>query len=104
MRLLVLEASSMNYRLWRNNCGSLATPDGRWVTYGVANPGGSDLIGIGPGGRFLAIEAKHGRNKPTREQDAFMRLVVSMGGLAAPVWSVEQFRQYVEGAQNETKA
>lgn len=96
----------MGLRLWRNNigqgvlvpvavCCEACRQRGRVIKFGVPGPGGSDLIGIGPAGRFMAIEAKHGRNQPTAEQNAFLSAVDALGGIAAPVWSVEQFRQLI---------
>ena len=39
--------SAMGLVLFRNNCGTALAPDGsgRRIKYGVANPGGADLIG-----------------------------------------------------------
>ena len=70
LRAIMLGLSTPGVRLFRNNCGALKDADGRLIRYGVANPGGSDLIGwrsltVTPDmvGRklavFLAIEVKH---------------------------------------------
>lgn len=96
IRRILLQASEQGARLWRNNCGMLQDKDGRWVRYGVCNPGGSDLIGWTPYtvlaadiGRslplFTAIEAKTGRLKPTHEQESFLRAVERAGGIARVV-------------------
>jgi hypothetical protein len=47
---IVLAYSRGATRLFRNNCGTLQDANGRYVKYGVGNPGGSDLIGITEGG------------------------------------------------------
>lgn len=62
-------------------------------------PGSSDLIGIGPGGRFLAIEVKtkHGRVAP--EQARFIDLVRARGGIAGICRSVEDARALVQAAR-----
>lgn len=96
IRRIMLQASEQGARLWRNNCGQMQTADGRWVRYGVCNPGGSDLIGFTPHvvvpsdvGRslaiFTAIEAKTGRLKPTHEQESFLAAVERAGGIARVV-------------------
>ena len=38
--------SKLGIRLWRNNLGMCVYKGGQHVRYGVANPGGSDLIGF----------------------------------------------------------
>jgi hypothetical protein len=88
-------------RLWRNNCGSLKDAVGRWVKFGVANPGGSDLIGfhsviITPemvGKKvavFTAFEVKGAKGRATKEQLIFVDLVKSFGGIAGIVRSKEE--------------
>jgi len=88
-------------RLWRNNCGSLQDKFGQWVKFGIANPGGSDLIGfhsviITPEmvGRkvavFTAFEVKGHKGKATNDQLTFIDLVKVAGGIAGVVRSVEE--------------
>lgn len=92
IRRILLQASEQGARLWRNNCGMLQDAQGRWVRYGVCNPGGSDLIGFTPriiAGEqvavFTAIEAKTGRLRPTHEQESFLAAVERAGGIARVV-------------------
>jgi VRR-NUC domain len=87
--------------LWRNNCGKLPDPrTNRWVEFGVANPGGSDLIGlrtvtIGPEhiGRTMAVfsacEVKTPTGRVRPEQQRFIDFVRSRGGIAGIARSVE---------------
>lgn len=88
-----LKISPMGARLWRNNCGCLQDKRGQWIQYGVANPGGSDGIGlvqleIKPhhvGKKlavFLAVEVKEPGSYPTSEQKNFIAFVNEAGGLA----------------------
>lgn len=51
--------------------------------------GVSDIIGLLPGGRFLAIEVKTDRGKATPRQDKFIRDVNEEGGLAFIARSVD---------------
>lgn len=61
-----LDASKAGLALWRNNSGVMVNPNGRPVRFGLGNESAafnrimksSDLIGIQPGGRFVAIEVK----------------------------------------------
>lgn len=50
------------------------------VEYGLA-PGAADLIGIGPGGRFLGCEIKTGKGKQSEHQSRFERLVRRYNGV-----------------------
>jgi hypothetical protein len=90
---LLLGATSLGGRLWRNNCGVAFHKNGSVVRYGVANPGGSDLIGLMPRvirpqdvgrtvGVFAAVEAKTGRVPLTTEQSRFLGLIARLGGIA----------------------
>ena len=86
-------------RLWRNNSGKLPDPrTGRWVQFGVASPGGSDLIGyrtitITPDmvgqqvAVFTAIEIKTPTGRATPAQQHFIDHIRKAGGIAAIVRS-----------------
>lgn len=89
---LLIRCSALGARLWRNNCGQLQDRAGRWIRYGVANPGGSDLIGYIPVeitaehvgqtlAVFVAIEAKTDRGRLTPEQQQFLTIVQSHGAI-----------------------
>jgi hypothetical protein len=75
--------------IWRNNCGQLPDRTGRPIRYGVGNPGGSDLIGIAPDGRFLAVECKTAIGQPTDAQVRFIDAVRAKGGRAGIARSAE---------------
>ena len=73
------------------------------MQFGVASPGGSDLIGyrqvvIGPEhvGRtmavFTAVEVKSAVGRATAEQRAFIQHVKQAGGIAGVVRSVDEAR------------
>ena len=93
LRSIMLGISKPGVRIWRNNCGALKDQDGRLIRFGVANPGGSDLIGwrsmtVTPdmvGSKvavFLAIEVKGERGRATDAQVNFIARVKADGGLA----------------------
>jgi hypothetical protein len=71
---------------WRQNTGAVKA-HGRMVQYGKI--GSSDILGILPGGRFLAIECKYGKADPTEAQRFFIEVINSQGGLAFVARSVE---------------
>ena len=64
----------------RMNVGAHQTNDGRYVRFGFK--GCSDLVGMLRDGRFLAIEVKGPRGKPTPEQIDFLAMVRTGGGVA----------------------
>lgn len=84
--------------LWRNSVGVAQTPDGRSQRFGLC-PGSADLIGIGPGGRFLAIEVKTPRGRVAPEQARFIDLVRARGGIAGICRSVKDAVALVEAAR-----
>jgi hypothetical protein len=51
---------------WRNSTGAVQIRPGRWYRFGKV--GSSDILGILPGGRFLAVEvkARGGRLSPRK--------------------------------------
>ena len=50
-------------------------------------------------GRFIALEAKVGRNKPTKLQAATIDKIRQAGGIAAVVYSVEDVRAALEESE-----
>lgn len=82
---------------WRNSVGAASgtyvTKDGevkqRFMRMGL--PGSSDIIGIMPGGKFLAVEVKVGRDRLRPEQEGFLENVRRLGGTALVVKTYEEF-------------
>lgn len=83
--------------VWRNNVG-VANIKGARVRFGLC-PGSSDLIGIRPllitpehvgtvVGQFVAWEVKSSDGRTTKEQEMFLKIIGSNGGVAAVVRSV----------------
>lgn len=64
---------------WRQNVGGIVDGRGRYVQFGLT--GCSDILGIMPGGRFLAIEVKTPKGRVSPAQDKFRRNVEGSGGL-----------------------
>ena len=96
-----LQCSRGPVRLWRNNSGSLPDPrTGRYVQFGVGNPGGSDLIGyrkvtvteemVGQDlAVFAAVEVKTPKGRVKAEQQQFIDHINSAGGIAGIARSVD---------------
>lgn len=59
------------------------------VPYGKV--GSSDVIGVLPDGRFLAIEIKVGKNTPTHKQWEFMLTIQRLGGVAFWTNDMDEF-------------
>lgn len=53
----------------------------RMITFGLC-VGSSDLVGVTPDGRFLAVEVKTTRGRVTPEQRRFIDAIVAHGGVA----------------------
>lgn len=98
-----LIASKAGGRLWRNNSGVLLDKTGRPVRYGLGNESkalnkvykSSDLIGMMPDGRFLALEFKpegwsDARTDHELAQLKFIEDVRSVGGVGYFITSLDQ--------------
>jgi hypothetical protein len=83
---------------WRVNSGAaLGEHRGkrRFVRFNTAR-GCSDILGILPGGRFLAVEAKLPGRQPTADQAAFLGAVEAAGGLAIVVHELGELQKALE--------
>ena len=80
-RLIMLALSEAGCLIFRNNVGVLKNAAGIPIRFGLAI-GSSDLIGIAPGGRFLAVQIKTPTGKATPEQLRFIEAVRARGGIA----------------------
>ena len=70
---------------WRNNTG--ATKIGtRFIRFGTV--GASDILGVLPDGRFLAVECKRPGNVVTAAQHAFQDSIQEANGVALVCFSV----------------
>lgn len=105
---LRIEASRLGFSLWRNNSGAMEDATGRLIRFGLGNVSSriskvwksSDLIGIGPGGRFVAVECKSpGWNGPTNDREIaqrnFLTNVESLGGIGLFATSIHDYRNRI---------
>lgn len=88
MRACMLALSEAGCLIWRQNVGTLKNAAGIPIRFGLC-VGSSDLIGIAPCGRFLAVEVKTAKGKPTPEQERFIAAVRAKGGIAGIARSPE---------------
>jgi hypothetical protein len=81
MRLIMLALSDAGCLIWRNNTGCLKNAAGIPIKFGLC-VGSSDLIGVTPAGKFIAIEVKTATGRATPEQTRFISAVIAHGGIA----------------------
>jgi hypothetical protein len=86
--------SRPDVRLFRNHVGKIRDSDGRWHTFGLA-PGSADLIGWIQG-RFLSIEVKSATGRVRPDQQNWMNVVNSHGGIAFVARSVAEAVELLE--------
>jgi hypothetical protein len=84
--------------VWRNNTGALKDKRERPVFFG--KPGSSDILGLLPGGRFIAVECKSAKGKLSEKQKEFLANVEEMGGLTIVARSVDDV---INGVNNRHK-
>lgn len=90
--LVKAEAEKYGAYVWRNNTGGMYDATGRFVRYGLC-VGSSDLIGLLPDGRFLAIEVKMPGKNPTKDQQKFMQWVCDKQGVAFVARNIEDVQK-----------
>ena len=83
--------------VWRNNTGSLKDKTNRPVFFG--KPGSSDILGLLPGGRFIAVECKSKTGIVSDKQRDFLAEVERLGGLAIVARSIDDVIKAVKGRQ-----
>lgn len=87
-KAILIYLQHLNIFAWRNNNTGLFDP--RTQSYRAAPLKGiSDIIGILPDGRFLAIEVKTKKGKTTQEQLDFLNNIQYNGGVACVARNIE---------------
>jgi hypothetical protein len=85
---------------WRNNSGAFVLGDGKGRRFFRAGlPGSADILGVLPGGRFLAVEVKRPGGKPTPPQRAFLAAVEAAGGVSTVIRDVAELVALLDGLQ-----
>jgi len=93
-RAIMLALSEAGCTVWRNNTAGawigrtihqsgaqVTLADAVMIRFGLC-VGSSDIIGIAPDGRFLAVEVKTATGRPSKEQLTFINHVRAHGGIA----------------------
>ena len=83
-------------KVLHKDAGQVTLTDARMIRFGLAL-GSADIIGIAPCGRFLAIEIKTSKGRPTKEQLRFIEAVNNAGGIAGIARSVEDALKLIRG-------
>jgi len=104
---ILLALSDAGCTVWRNETAGVwlgkvihkaseqvTLTNARMFTAGLA-VGSSDIVGIAPDGRFLAIEVKTPTGRPTKEQLRFIEAVRNAGGIAGIARSVDEALQLI---------
>lgn len=73
---------------WKQNNAGIHQSDGRYIPSGMV--GLSDIMGVMPDGRFLALEVKRIGGKVSPAQQIFLDNVRRNGGVALVAHSVEE--------------
>ena len=107
--ILAEVGASADHRLWRNFAGApwvgryvgttteghVLLADARKISTGLVT-GASDLVGIGPGGRFMGLEVKVPGERPKPHQRGWLELIQGLGGVGAVVNSPEHARTILD--------
>lgn len=81
---------------WRNNTTGVYDPVRKRFRTFTGMKGVADVLGVLPGGRLLAVEAKQPRGRLSEEQKVFLDGVNRAGGLAVVVRDVRQLAEALE--------
>lgn len=106
----LIQRAILEYLAWRGifafrvNQQGVPLHDGRGGFRPSPTRGVSDILGILPGGTFLAIEVKRPGKRPTDIQDEFLTRVGQAGGVAFVATSVEDVKKFLEIAQRSRAA
>jgi len=92
--ILLTFGSGPNLRIWKNDVGVGRSLNGeRVLRWGLK--GSADIIGIGFGGKFVAIEVKTGKGKQSEYQKNFQNMIATQGGIYIVARSVQDVRDMI---------
>lgn len=106
---IMIALSSAGCTVWRQNVGTgwqgkmSRTATGRIIIddprplHAGLSVGSSDIIGMMPDGRFLAVEVKTSTGRVTAEQQRFIEAVIRKGGAAGVARCVEDALRIISG-------
>jgi hypothetical protein len=70
-------------KAWSNPSGAVRIRPGKFMSFGLK--GSSDVLGVLPGGKILAVECKAEGGRLSPEQRQFLADIKALGGLALVV-------------------
>lgn len=95
--LILMALSQAGCLVWRQDTGAYKDPKSvRLIRYGLCK-GSSDIIGISPDGKFLAVEVKTKTGRVRPEQETFIAAVKRAGGRAGVARSVDDALKIANG-------
>jgi hypothetical protein len=77
---------------WRNNSGGIQKGN-HFIRFGQV--GSADILGILPGGQFLAVECKVGKNPLSEAQQDWLQRASEAGAKALVVRALEELMEQV---------
>lgn len=108
-RRIMLALSEAGCTIWRNETGGawvgkvihqagdqVTLTGSRMIRFGLA-VGSSDIVGIAPDGRFLAVEVKTKTGRASKQQMAFIEAVSKAGGIAGIARSPQEALELIGG-------
>ena len=106
---ILMALSNAGCTVWRNetagawlgkvihsDADQVTLVNARMIRFGLS-VGSSDIIGITPEGRFLAVEVKTKTGRPTQQQLTFIDAVRKNGGVAGIARSVQDALDLISG-------
>jgi hypothetical protein len=94
---ILVALSEAGCLVFRQDTGAYKCPQtGRLIKYGLCK-GSSDVIGVAPDGRFLAVEVKTATGRVRPEQTRFIEAVRAKGGRAGVARSTEDALRIAKG-------
>lgn len=90
--------------VWRNNSGVAKIKQAKgYRMWRAGIPGSSDVLGVAWDGKFIAIECKYGKNKPTERQLHFLEEVKKRGGYAVVAYGIDDLPEMLKNPPNLDK-
>ena len=94
LKAVMIEASRLGMRVFRNNVGLFETADGRSIRTGLLK-GSADLIGWYKG-YFVSIEVKSPTGRPSKAQINWMEQVRASGGFAVIISNEKKLKEMLD--------
>ncbi len=94
-KIALMRLSEKGFMVFRNHVGASKTEAHGWQRFGLIK-GASDIIGIAPNGKFVAIEVKSPQGKLSAEQATFLANVEKRGGYAMTIYSESDVSEFLK--------